>query len=50
MLIKFIAKDETNLPALQQTFLKESQNFGIGETGNFEFRPLKAGIYYLHLQ
>ena len=29
-------------------FLKEGQNFGICETGDFEFKPLKAGIYYLH--
>jgi FtsP/CotA-like multicopper oxidase with cupredoxin domain len=47
VLIKFIAKDGIDLPRLQQTYLKESQNFGVGETGDFEFKPLKAGIYSL---
>ncbi len=47
VLIKFIAKDGTDLPPLQQIFLKESQNFGVGETGDFEFKPLKAGTYIL---
>jgi manganese oxidase len=46
-LIKFIAKDGTDLPAQQQTMIKESQLFGVGETGDFEFKPLKPGIYLL---
>ena len=46
--IKFIAKDGTDFPRQQQRFLKESQNFGVGETGDFEFKPLTAGIYTLH--
>lgn len=45
--IKFIAKDGTDLPALQQTTLKESQFFGVGETGDFEFKPSIAGVYNL---
>jgi FtsP/CotA-like multicopper oxidase with cupredoxin domain len=45
--IKFIAKDGTDLPPKQQTLLKESQYFGVGETGDFEFKPLKAGTYSL---
>jgi len=45
--IKFIAKDGTDLPRLQQTFLKESVFFGAGETADFEFTPLKAGTYNL---
>jgi len=45
--VKFIAKDGTDLPRLQQTFLKESAFFGVGETADFEFTPLKAGIYDL---
>jgi len=47
VLIKFIAKDGNDLPPKQQKFLKESQNFGVGETADFEFKPLKAGIYNL---
>lgn len=45
--IKFIAKDGTDLPPKQQTFLKESQYFGVGETGDFEFKPVKPGTYSL---
>ena len=47
--IKSIAKDGTDLPFLQQTFLKESAFFGVGETADFEFRPLKAGTYELQV-
>jgi len=45
--IKFIAKDGTDLPALQQTMIKKSQLLGVGETADFEFKPLKPGIYTL---
>ena len=45
--IKFIAKDGTDLPARQQTMIKESQFFGVGETADFEFKPLEAGVYIL---
>ena len=45
--IKFIAKDGTDLPPLQQRFLTESPNFGVGETADFEFKPLTPGIYHL---
>jgi FtsP/CotA-like multicopper oxidase with cupredoxin domain len=45
--IKFVAKDGTDMPSLQQTFLKESAFFGAGETADFEFTPLKAGTYDL---
>jgi FtsP/CotA-like multicopper oxidase with cupredoxin domain len=45
--IKFIAKDGTDLPALQQKMIKESQLLGVGETADFEFKPLKPGIYIL---
>ena len=45
--IKFIAKDGTDLPPLQQRFLTISPDFGVGETGDFEFKPLTAGIYHL---
>lgn len=47
--IKFIAKDGTDLPPLQQTYLKESAYFGVGETADFEFKPLKPGIYNLQV-
>ena len=47
VLIRFIAKDGTDLPAQQRTFLKESQFFGVGETADFEFKPLKPGNYTL---
>jgi FtsP/CotA-like multicopper oxidase with cupredoxin domain len=46
-LIKSIAKDGTDFPLAQQTFLKESASFGVGETADFEFKPGKAGIYEL---
>jgi manganese oxidase len=46
-LIKSIAKDGTDFPFAQQTFLKESASFGVGETADFEFKPVKAGIYEL---
>ena len=45
--IKSIAKDGTDFPIAQQTFLKESAFFGVGETADFEFKPLKPGIYEL---
>lgn len=45
VLIKSIAKDGTDMPALQQTFKKESAFFGVGETADFEFSPGKAGTY-----
>jgi manganese oxidase len=45
--IKSIAKDGTDFPFIQQTYLKESAFFGVGETADFEFKPLKAGIYNL---
>ncbi|MGL6268563.1 MAG: hypothetical protein ACRC2O_11595, partial [Chitinophagaceae bacterium] len=45
--IKSIAKDGTDFPLVQQAFLKESASFGVGETADFEFKPLKAGIYEL---
>ena len=47
--IKFIAKDGIDLPAIQQSSLKESQFFGVGETADFKFKPLKAGMYNLHV-
>jgi hypothetical protein len=45
--MKFIAKDGTDFPLIQQTYLKESAFFGVGETADFEFKPMKAGIYNL---
>ena len=45
--IKFIAKDGTDLPARQQKMINESQYFGVGETADFEFKPLEAGVYNL---
>ncbi|HEX5669013.1 MAG TPA: hypothetical protein VFX73_09435, partial [Chitinophagaceae bacterium] len=45
--IKSIAKDGTDFPLIQQAYLKESAFFGVGETADFEFKPLKAGIYNL---
>jgi FtsP/CotA-like multicopper oxidase with cupredoxin domain len=47
--IKSIAKDGTDIPLLQQTFLKESAFFGVGETADFEFKPTTAGIYELQV-
>jgi FtsP/CotA-like multicopper oxidase with cupredoxin domain len=47
--IKFVAKDGTDLPAIQQLFLKESPFYGVGETADFEFKPLKAGTYDLQV-
>lgn len=47
VLIKFIAKDGTEFPRQQQRFLTETENFGVGETADFEFKPLKAGVYSL---
>ncbi len=47
--IKFIAKDGTDLPPIQQTYMKESPFFGVGETADFEFKPLKAGTYDLQV-
>jgi len=46
-LIKSIAKDGTDFPLVQQTFLKESAAFGNGETADFEFKPTEAGTYDL---
>lgn len=48
-LIKSIAKDGTDFPLAQQSLLKESAYFGVGETADFEFKPLKAGIYELRV-
>jgi FtsP/CotA-like multicopper oxidase with cupredoxin domain len=48
-LIKSIAKDGTDFPFVQQTLLKESAFFGVGETADFEFRPLVPGIYELQI-
>jgi FtsP/CotA-like multicopper oxidase with cupredoxin domain len=45
--VKCLAKDGTDLPALQQDMVKQSQLFGVGETGDFEFKPLKPGTYTL---
>jgi FtsP/CotA-like multicopper oxidase with cupredoxin domain len=45
--IKFIAKDGNELPARQQTMIKESQLLGVGETADFEFHPLQPGTYTL---
>jgi FtsP/CotA-like multicopper oxidase with cupredoxin domain len=45
--IKSIAKDGTDFPLIQQAYLKESAFFGVGETADFEFKPMKAGIYNL---
>lgn len=45
--IKSIAKDGTDFPLIQQSYLKESAFFGVGETADFEFKPLKAGVYNL---
>jgi FtsP/CotA-like multicopper oxidase with cupredoxin domain len=47
--IRFIAKDGIDRPALQQPYLKESEFFGVGETADFEFKPLKPGIYDLQV-
>jgi manganese oxidase len=49
VVIKSVAKDGTDLPRLQQNFLKETAFFGAGETADFEFKPLKAGIYELQV-
>jgi manganese oxidase len=45
--LKFIAKDGTDFPPIQQRLIKESAFFGVGETADYEFNPLKAGIYNL---
>ncbi|HLO81450.1 MAG TPA: multicopper oxidase domain-containing protein [Chitinophagaceae bacterium] len=45
--MKSIAKDGTDFPLIQQTYLKESAFFGVGETADFVFKPLKAGVYNL---
>jgi FtsP/CotA-like multicopper oxidase with cupredoxin domain len=45
--IKSIAKDGTDFPLIQQAYLKESAFFGVGETADFEFKPLKPGVYTL---
>jgi FtsP/CotA-like multicopper oxidase with cupredoxin domain len=45
--LKFIAKDGNDLPARQQKLVNESQLFGVGETADFEFKPLKPGVYTL---
>lgn len=47
--IKSVAKDGTDLPAIQQLFLKEGPFYGVGETADFEFKPLKAGVYDLQV-
>jgi FtsP/CotA-like multicopper oxidase with cupredoxin domain len=49
VLIRFIAKDGMDLPAMQQSDVKESPFFGVGETADFQFKPLKAGIYNLRV-
>jgi FtsP/CotA-like multicopper oxidase with cupredoxin domain len=49
ILIKFIAKDGIDLPAIQQILIKESPFFGVGETADFLFKPKKAGVYNLHV-
>jgi manganese oxidase len=46
-LIKSIAKDGTDFPLAQQNFLNESASYGVGETADFEFKPLSPGIYEL---
>ncbi|MBK5270469.1 MAG: hypothetical protein JJE22_05580 [Bacteroidia bacterium] len=50
VLIKFIAKDGIDIPALQQTSVKESEKYGVGETADFAFKPLKAGNYTLQVK
>jgi FtsP/CotA-like multicopper oxidase with cupredoxin domain len=47
--IKSVAKDGTDFPLIQQTLLNESASFGVGETADFEFKPLKAGVYELQV-
>ncbi len=47
--IKSIAKDGTDFPLIQQSYIKESAFFGVGETADFEFKPLKPGIYHLQV-
>lgn len=47
--IKSVAKDGTDFPFLQQKLLNESASFGVGETADFEFKPLNAGIYNLEV-
>jgi len=47
--IKSIAKDGTDFPIAQQAFLKESAFFGVGETADFEFKPLVPGVYELQV-
>ena len=47
--IKSVAKDGTDFPFIQQTMLNESASYGVGETADFEFKPIKAGIYELQV-
>lgn len=47
VMIKFIAKDGTDMPAQQQRMVKESPFFGVGETADFLFKPETAGTYTL---
>lgn len=49
VLIRFIAKDGMDLPATQKLLIKESPYYGVGETADFQFKPLKAGIYNLRV-
>ena len=49
VLIRFIAKDGMELPAMQKLYVKESPFFGVGQTADFQFKPLKAGIYNLRV-
>jgi hypothetical protein len=48
--IKFVAKDGTEKPGIQQVNLEESPSFGVGETADFLFKPLTPGIYTLQVK
>lgn len=47
--IKYVAKDGTDFPPIRQFFLMESPFYRVGETADFEFKPLKAGVYDLKI-
>ena len=48
--IKFVAKDGNDKPVIQQVNLEESQSFGVGETADFLFKPIKPGVYTLQVK
>jgi FtsP/CotA-like multicopper oxidase with cupredoxin domain len=47
--IKYIAKDGADLPEHQQINIEVSPRYGVGETADFAFTPIKPGMYELQI-